>query len=235
MKKLLIKILPFLVAFMMGVVMYIFTEKLVKDSGLNNLLINIASGLISIPLVFIFYDVINKITSRNLHNSIFESVTFEINTQLLELIRFICSLLQIPTPQNTSDLDNFLELETNEISHQLTLHTYQIQIPEDIKKQLLTIIHKQTSLEILSEQQISAILSIIKETTYLIKDLTQKNNLKSLKLKNNIVQNITDIIDNLTIWIENGQKDAFHNHARFTLTKTINEKNQATHRFNVTN
>ena len=30
--------------------------------------------------------------------------------------------------------------------------------------------------------------------------------------------------DNLTIWIENVQKDAFHNHARFTLTKAINEK-----------
>ena len=92
-------------------------------------------------------------------------------------------------------------------------------VPENIKKQLLSIIHKQTSLEILSEQQISAILSIIKATTYLIKDLKQANNPKSLTLKKNIVQNIADIIDNLTIWIENGQKDAFHNHARFTLSE----------------
>lgn len=226
MKKLLIKILPFLVAFATGLIMYTLTEKLIQDSGLNNLLINIASGLVSIPLVFIFYDVINKITSRNLHNSVFESVTFEINTQLFELINFICSLLQISSPKNTYDLDDFLELENNEIYQKITLTDYQIQILEEIKKQLLTIIHKKTSLEILSEQQISAILSIIKATTYLIKDLKQTTqNVTSTKLKKNITQNITQIIDNLTIWIENGQKDAFHNHARFTLTKISEENN----------
>lgn len=219
MKKLLIKVLPFLVAFITGILMYIVTVKLIKDSGLNNLLINIASGLISIPLVFIFYDVINIITSRKLHNSIFESVTFEINTQLFELIRFICSLLQISVPENTSDLDDFLELDNNEILHKLTLTNTQIQTLEEIKKQLLTIIHKQTTLEILSEQQISAILSIIKAITYLIKDLKQKESIKPSKLKKNCVQNIIYIIDNLTAWIENGQKDAFHTHARFSLSQ----------------
>ena len=79
MKKFFIKILPFLVAFASGIFLYILTDKFIGDTGLNNLLINIASGLVSIPLVFIFYDGINQITSRNLHNSVFESVTVEIN------------------------------------------------------------------------------------------------------------------------------------------------------------
>lgn len=219
MKMLFIKILPYLVAFISGIILYFLTEKLITDSGLNNLMVNIASGLVSIPMVFIFYDVINKITSRTLHNSIFESVTFEINSQLVELINFISALLQINTPSVTEELDDFLELENNEIYQKLDIKKTDIKILETIKSNLMSVIHKQSSFEILNEKQISSILNIIKETTFLIKNLNlpEKSKLTE-KQKKIIALNIEYIINNLTIWIENGKKDAFSTHARFSLT-----------------
>lgn len=219
MKMLFIKILPYLVAFISGIILYFLTEKLITDSGLNNLMVNIASGLVSIPMVFIFYDVINKITSRTLHNSIFESVTFEINSQLVELINFISALLQINTPSVTEELDDFLELENNEIYQKLDIKKTDIKILETIKSNLISVIHKQSSFEILNEKQISSILNIIKETTFLIKNLNLPEKSKlTAKQKKIIALNIEYIINNLTIWIENGQKDAFSTHARFSLT-----------------
>lgn len=219
MKMLFIKILPYLVAFISGIILYFLTEKLITDSGLNNLMVNIASGLVSIPMVFIFYDVINKITSRTLHNSIFESVTFEINSQLVELINFISVLLQINTPSVTEELDDFLELENNEIYQKLDIKKTDIKILETIKSNLMSVIHKQSSFEILNEKQISSILNIIKETTFLIKNLNLPEKSKlTAKQKKIIALNIEYIINNLTIWIENGKKDAFSTHARFSLT-----------------
>ena len=219
MKMLFIKILPYLVAFISGIILYFLTEKLITDSGLNNLMVNIASGLVSIPMVFIFYDVINKITSRTLHNSIFESVTFEINSQLVELINFISVLLKINAPSVTEELDDFLELENNEIYQKLNIKKTDIKILETIKSNLISVIHKQSSFEILNEKQISSILNIIKETTFLIKNLNLPEKSKlTAKQKKIIALNIEYIINNLTIWIENGKKDAFSTHARFSLT-----------------
>lgn len=218
MKKLIIKILPYFVALMTGITVYLLTETLIKDSGLNNLLINIASGLISIPLVFVFYEVINKITSRNLHNSLFESVTFEINTHLVNLINILCAALNHPNLKNVQDLDDFLNLDSNDISQILSLKNTQITTPlYTVKENLTTIIHKQSSFEILSEEQIASILNIIKEISILIKNMSQQIPLKQrTHFKKLLAQDIERIIDNITLWIESGKKDAFQNHARFS-------------------
>ena len=224
MKKLFIKILPFLVAFISGILLYIITDLFISNTGLNNLLINISSGLVSIPLVFIFYDVINKITSRNLHNSLFESVTIEINNQLIELISYLCTTLNLKQPETLRELDDFLELEQNEIYQKLPIPPIKTETLKNIKEQLLEIIHKPSTFEILTESQISSILNITKEITFLAKNLSYKTNKKTLHKHNRIIAlNIEYIIDNLTTWIESGKKDAFHNHARFSLSE--NKKN----------
>lgn len=220
MKKFFIKILPFLVAFLTGILLYVLTNKFVSDSGLNNLMINIASGLVSIPLVFIFYDGINQITSRNLHNLVFESVTVEINNQLIELMHIICDALKINYPSSLDELDDFLDLDENEIYQNFTFKTEHIENLKKIKKDLQEAIHKQTSFEILSEKQILAVLNIVKEMTFLIKNINlEKEGKKSSKHKRALVMNLAYIINNLAVWIESGKKDAFHNHARFSFTE----------------
>lgn len=219
MKKLFIKILPFLVAFISGILLYTITDNFITDTGLNNLLINVAAGLVSIPLVFIFYDVINKITSRNLHNSLFESITIEINNQLIELISYLSNILNLKQPETLNELDDFLDLEQSEIYQNLPILPVKTEPLKDIKDQLMQVVHKPSSFEILTETQISALLNITKEISFLIKNLSKKSEKKNLsKHKKIIAMNIEYIITNLTTWIESGKKDAFHNHARFSLS-----------------
>lgn len=218
MKKLIVKLLPYFVAFVSGICLYVLTDRFISESGLNNLLINVASGLVSIPLVFIFYDVINQITSRNLHNTLFESVSVEINSELSLLINFICELLQINMPENMDELDDFLALENNEIYQKLTLSQVNLEKLTHIKNALINVIHKPSSFEILTEKQIACILNIIKELTFLIKNLNVWDK-KKLKHKKIISMNIEYIIDNIMTWIENGKKEALKNHGRFSLTE----------------
>lgn len=218
MKKLFTKILPFLVAFLSGIILYLLTDKFISDVGLNNLLINVASGLVSIPLVFIFYDVINKITSRKLHNTLFESVSVDINNQLTLLIDFICDLLQMKKPETLSELDDFLELENSEIYQKLQIKPIDEQVLRDIKTELTNIIHKPSTFEILTEKQISSLLNIVKEITFLIKNLNSFVDKKG-KHKKIISLNIEYIIENILVWIENGKKEALRNHGRFSMSK----------------
>lgn len=218
MKKLFIKILPFLVAFFSGICLYVLTVRFIKDSGLNNLFLNVASGLVSIPLVFIFYDVINQITSRNLHNTLFESVSVEINNQLSLLIHFICELLQIMPPENLDELDDFLALENNEINQKLNLKQVDFEKLGIIKNELTNVIHKPSSFEILTEKQISCVLNIVKEITFLMKNLNGVSEQK-MKHKKIISMNIEYILDNIMTWIENGKKEAFKNHGHFSLSE----------------
>ncbi|MBO7243883.1 MAG: hypothetical protein J6V53_01185 [Alphaproteobacteria bacterium] len=222
MKKLFTKLLPFLVAFCSGICLYVLTDKYITNSGLNNLLINVASGLVSIPLVFIFYDVINQITSRKLHNTLFESVSVDINNQLTLLINIICELLQMEPPKNISELDDFLELENNEIYQKLNLIKADSDSLRDIKKELTNIIHKPVTFEILSEKQIAALLNIVKEITFLIKNLNSTPDKKG-KHKKIISLNLEYIIENMMVWIENGKKEALRNHGRFSLSEINKE------------
>ena len=222
MKKLFTKLLPFLVAFCSGICLYVLTDKYITDNGLNNLLINVASGLVSIPLVFIFYDVINQITSRKLHNTLFESVSVDINNQLTLLINIICELLQMEPPKNISELDDFLELENNEIYQKLNLIKADSDPLRDIKKELTNIIHKPVTFEILSEKQIAALLNIVKEITFLIKNLNSTPDKKG-KHKKIISLNLEYIIENMMVWIENGKKEALRNHGRFSLSEINKE------------
>lgn len=218
MKKFFIKILPFTVAFLSGVFLYIITDKFVTNAGLNNMLINVASGLVSIPMVFIFYDIINQISSRNLHNSLFESVTSEINSKLTTLIDEIAIILKIQPPETTEMLDDFLELDNNEIAQKIEINQNNIQNLMEIKGELTNQIHHNTTFEVLSEKQISSILNIIKEINFLIKNIKQYHSSKNkTKEKKVISLNIEYILDNLISWIESGKKDAFHNHAKFSL------------------
>ncbi len=220
MRKLLIKILPFFVAFLSGIILYVVTDRFITNTGLNNLLINVSAGLVSIPLVFIFYDVINKITSQKLHNSLFESVTIEINTQLIELIKELALLTGEKEPIDMDQIEDFLSLEQSDIFKSLKLDKVDIKQLENIKHQLAMEIHKPTSFDILSEKQISAILNIVKEITFLVKNIDQSNLAKkSVKHKKIIALNVEYIFINLTTWIESGKKDAFHNHGRFSLTE----------------
>lgn len=220
MKRLLIQILPYFVALTAGVLLYLFGVDLVQDADLNNMIINIASGLISIPMVFICYDVVNKITSRKLHNSLFMNVTFDINGYLIQLINTVRGLLGKKDALTAQSMNAFLDLGSIEINELLQINSQAAQVLDDIKNKLGDIIHKDTTLEILSEGQITTLLDVTKNAGLLAKGIEYAITHKSLKHKKNLVMNVERIVDSISTWLEDGEREALEDHAQFKFNET---------------
>lgn len=217
MKKLFIQVLPFLVSLTMGMLIYLFGVDQIKDEGLSNLVVNVASGLVSIPLVFIFYDVINKITSRDLHNTLFESITFDINTVLVDFITMLEDMLGMSHDVSSKTLEDFFDMTSTEILRKLKINKEYASKFSDLKDQLNDIIHKPSAFEILSESQIRALLSISKEMSVLSKNIESEstNGKRNAMRDRHIAQSVERISDALSVWVESGKKDALQNHAHF--------------------
>ena len=87
MKKFLLRILPYLISIFIGLVIFFIVQKIEYDNeNISNLLINISSDLLSIPFVFISYEVISRICNKDLKNALFKSTSFEINSIIFNIV-----------------------------------------------------------------------------------------------------------------------------------------------------
>lgn len=220
MKRLFVQILPYFVALTAGILIYLFGVDMVQDADLNNMIINIASGLISIPMVFICYEVVNKITSRKLHNSLFMNVTFDINGLLIQLINTVRGLLGKTDELSTQSMNAFLDLGSLEIEQMLQVDTSKAAILENLKDKLNDIIHKDSTLEILNEGQITTLLSITKNTGLLAKGIELNAHHKNFGHKTNLAINVENIINGISMWLEDGEREDLENHAQFKFNET---------------
>ena len=220
MKRLFIQILPYFVALSAGIIIYLFGVDMVKDANLNNMIINIASGLISIPMVFICYEVVNKITSRKLHNSLFMNVTFDINGLLIQLINTVRGLLGEKDALTAQSMNAFLDLGSLEIEQMLQIDASKAAVLDNLKDKLNDILHKDSTLEILNEGQITTLLSVTKNTGLLAKGIELNVNHKNFQHKKNLAINVENIINGISTWLEDGEREALENHAQFKFNET---------------
>lgn len=220
MKRLFIQILPYFVALSAGIIIYLFGVDMVKDANLNNMIINIASGLISIPMVFICYEVVNKITSRKLHNSLFMNVTFDINGLLIQLINTVRGLLGEKDALTAQSMNTFLDLGSLEIEQMLQIDASKAAVLDNLKDKLNDILHKDSTLEILNEGQITTLLSVTKNTGLLAKGIELNVNHKNFQHKKNLAVNVENIINGISTWLEDGEREALENHAQFKFNET---------------
>lgn len=228
MKRLFVQILPYFVALAAGTLIYLFGVDMVQNANLNNMIINIASGLISIPMVFICYEVVNKITSRKLRNSLFMNVTFDINGLLIQLINTVRGLLGKKDALTAQSMDAFLDLGTVEIEDRLQTDPSKAPVLDTLKNKLDDIIHKDSTLEILSESQISTLLNITKNTGLLSKGIEFAAHHKSMRHKKGLALNIENIIGGLSTWLEDGEREALENHAQFKFNETPSDTTHET-------
>lgn len=96
--KQLIKIVPFLSASILGVILYLFS--LMQDENLKSLLINISAAFIGIPLIFFGHDVIKRKSQQKLTREIFDYAKVQIDKEIFALIN---QLMKYVYPYNRID------------------------------------------------------------------------------------------------------------------------------------
>lgn len=105
MKKLFFNILPYLISTLFGAVIFVSAEFFEKDS-VSDLLVNVAAGLLSLPLIFICYEFVKSATSAKLNKAMREHFDAEIRRIMRDIIE---SLKQITPPLPDETLNDYLD------------------------------------------------------------------------------------------------------------------------------
>lgn len=98
MRKLMLRLLPYIICVLTGIVIF-FVERFTLNPDVQNLVINISSGLISVPFVFISYELVKNITERKLRARINTYIKYHIEKSLFGLLKYFYAWFY-PTEKN---------------------------------------------------------------------------------------------------------------------------------------
>lgn len=87
MQRLFLKILPYIICILTGIIVFLF-EKFTIDPDIKNMVINISSGLISVPFVFISYELVKNITEQKIRARITGYIKFHVEKSLFGMLKY---------------------------------------------------------------------------------------------------------------------------------------------------
>lgn len=222
-KNFILRLFPYVIAIIIGLIIFLIVHKIeYRDADVSNLLINISSDLLSIPFVFICYEVVNNFINRDLNNILFKSTTFDINSIIINIINDIRINLGFKDTINKDNLEDFLLLNKENIQDYLDNEN---NLNKDILDKMLKnsdnlkeIIRKTSTIQVLTPDQIKNLLYLSKEIeishTKLVKLADTAISDTDKKFLSLIFANIIESIRN---WLENFEVDAIINHQNMNL------------------
>lgn len=114
MRKLILRLLPYVICVLTGIVIF-FVERFTLNPDVQNLVLNISSGLISVPFVFISYELVKNVTERKLRARINTYIKFHIEKSFFGILKYFYAWFY-PTEKNPivitdAKLDTLFDLE----------------------------------------------------------------------------------------------------------------------------
>jgi len=124
MKRISLKILPYLIAFIFGLILFTFAINL--DENLKSLLINISSAFIAIPLLYLIYDLVHQASRNKLNKEVFEYAKMQIDREFMNICHQFVKLIYPYDKQNKSfdGIKKLLNLGKDEIANEFNSNTY---------------------------------------------------------------------------------------------------------------
>ena len=114
MQKLILRLLPYVICVLTGIVIF-FVERFTLNPDVQNLVLNISSGLISVPFVFISYELVKNFTERKLRARINTYIKYHIEKSFFGILKYFYAWFY-PTEKNTiiitdAKLDTLFDLD----------------------------------------------------------------------------------------------------------------------------
>lgn len=219
MKALFLKLLPYLISIVGGAIVYTIAEQhLGPDAGMYDLITGMASGLLSVPLIFICYEGVNRICSQNLRKTLFEHLSFEVNSAIIGILSQLKTIVGHSEPLCNDTLERLLSLTPEEIQPRIILDSAAAQRLQECKDELLSTIQKHTHghSDILSSQETETLLCICKESGTLGKEVLYQLELPEPKRDlQHVVLNTHLLITHISDWLDESENEALVNHRHF--------------------
>lgn len=198
MKTLFLKILPYAFSLLGGVVVYIVTIY-IEDNDLSDLMVNVAAGLLSIPLIFICYELVRNVSTSKINKELSEHLNLEINHNL----RGIIKAMQTLVPPKSENFDVYLALPIQEVKKRLDTEGADMQLLLEKKSSIDKLIVGNKHVELLSRDRFHAVFSVSKELRIL-------TTLLGKKAKNNdlIAASMFDLMQSVTTLMDSIEEDS---------------------------
>jgi len=171
MNKTLLKISPYFVSILVGVLLCLIGLKLSGD--FKGLFINISAAFFAIPLIYLFYQIAQNRTQKRLNKEIFDYAKMQIDREMLSIINQLHKIVYSPEKKDFSpkSVNEFLSLEKDALKEILSKNEYvgfQIFKKWEVSEENLNEILKNAFiLKRLEDDQVISVISIIKSLRYL--------------------------------------------------------------------
>jgi len=192
MKKMVFKVFPYFASILAGFLFYFIGIKL--SENIKNLFINISAAFFAIPFIYLFYQTAKNFSKKKLNKEIFDYAKIQIDSEILSIVN---QLSKIVYPLDERDMslkgiNNFLCITKDNIKENVSKKEYlgfqvfkKWEVSED---SLHGILKNPYTLNILKDEQIIAIITLIKSLRYLeqiqkIEDLYSKTDKKTTIFK----------------------------------------------------
>lgn len=169
MRTILLRILPYGIAFAAGLIMYALAE-LYTQGSFKDLMLGVASGLLSIPLVFIAYELVKAACTAKLNNALFSHLSLEAKRSVNDIAKDIMGML----PSDGENLRDYVETDKREIKKRLNTNGLDREALLAHKNALDKLFMGNKNIDIIPQQHLHQILEISKQAG-IIYSLTGEN------------------------------------------------------------
>lgn len=191
-----LKMVPYLLSIIGGVVLFKLTENNIHDEDLAGLVTNIAASLLAIPLVFILYDYSNYLVSRRLNKTMADHMTDKLNVILLNLIIIIRQILGIRKNLTFVSLNKMADIPASQMIKKLKITPSQIKDFRIYYNELDSLVYHSTQTDALTNSQVQLLTGLMRELSLLINEYKFRHNRRvAAKYMENIIGKIIEWLD----------------------------------------
>ncbi|WP_428897692.1 hypothetical protein Dip518_001483 [Parelusimicrobium proximum] len=209
MKRFFLRIIPYLISIIAGLAIYVCSGKYVSDSTLNDLNVNIAAGLLSIPLVFITYEFFSNLSLSNINKAVRGQMIFEINDINISIISSLRKLLSQNTPLTPEELPVFLQTDENNIRKNIVMTDDTGKALQTEKEKLLHILNSNNT-GIFSAQDLQILFSVSNCLGIISKEIIYRDKIKD---KKTLITTTHNLLQSLAEWTDLYQDELTAHHS----------------------
>ncbi len=167
--------LPYLIAIMVAVILFIISDLYIEHPGINNMFISVASTLIGVPTVFLCYDIIRHFTTMDLRRSLFNHFSLEMNKSIHEILLTFQRMLR-KSSGKTDELYILKSLNKSEIQKRLRINDLDVKTLHNQSIHLNSIIHGNAYRSALSREEMLMLVNFSRTLNALIHEMTLNDN-----------------------------------------------------------
>lgn len=191
-----LKMVPYLLSIIGGVVLFKLTENNIHDEDLAGLVTNIAASLLAIPLVFILYDYSNYLVSRRLNKTMADHMNNKLNVILLNLIIIIRQILGIRKNLTFISLNKMGDISISQMIKNFKITPSQIRDLRIYYNELDSLVYHSTQTDAFTNSQVQLLTGLMRELSLLINEYKFRHNRRvAAKYMENIIGKIIEWLD----------------------------------------